>query len=162
MAASYRIRHSPEFSQLVATLSGELRVAGAKDHVRLGVLIELFDPRLRVGGRHLTIEGDLGATGGEVDLGVGHPVGLVEHPPDPGRAGATGHPLDREVDGGGVLGMGPDVAMGLLQNCSPNAGSRSTTPPSTAGSNDSRHCWPRPLGPAGMQSVTAGRSTGPT
>jgi transposase-like protein len=35
------------------------------------------------------------------------------------------------------------------------------TPP-TAGSNDSRHCLPTPLGPAGMPSATAGRSTRPT
>jgi len=35
-----------------------------------------------------------------------------------------------------------------LKNCSPNARSRSTTPPSAAGSSGSRRCWPRPLGPA--------------
>src|SRR6266511_118402 len=48
------------------------------------------------------------------------------------------------------------------KNCSPNAGSKSTTPLSTAGSSGSRRCWLRPPGPAGTPSGTAGRSTRPT
>ena len=43
-----------------------------------------------------------------------------------------------------------------------NAGSQSTTSPSTAGCNDSRHYSARRPVPAGMPSATAGESTRPT
>jgi hypothetical protein len=94
--------HPPEpgsASMLLRVVAGLGRVRERGEAVP-----DLLDPGLQVDRWHRTVHGHLGAAGGQVHLGIGHAVGLGQHPLDPGRAGATGHPLDREVDPGGVLG----------------------------------------------------------